>query len=62
MFNMDNINVDLGTVPTNSEVSLPRFTIMRQRCIQVFQIWGSSAPLLEKYCIVLYCVESWKNY
>ena len=52
MYNMDNINVDLGTVPTNSEVFLPRFMIMRQRCIQVFKFGGRLDPFLKS--IVLY--------
>ena len=55
MHNMDNINVDLGTVPTNSEVFLPRFMIMRQRCIQVFKFGGPLDPFLKS-------IERWTNY
>ena len=52
MYNINNINVDLGTVPTNSKVFLPRFMVMRQRCIQVFKFGGPLDPFLKS--IVLY--------
>ena len=52
MYNMDNIYVDLGTVPTNSEVFLPRFMSMRQRCIHVFKFGGPLDPFFKS--IVLY--------
>ena len=53
IYNINNVNVDLAAVATNSEVFLPRFMIMRQRCMQVFKFGGPLDLLFEKYCIVL---------
>ena len=53
IYNINNIKVDLATVPTNSEVFLPWFMIMWQRCMQVFKFGSPLDPFLKSN--VVYC-------